>query len=201
MIDLEVALRCVEADALAGRFDEWAWSTVVDENVGAPVIDERVFESLHAAAGIDAAFPVGNAGVLHVYGYHFSEVATPYGLKRDRWNDGRLARVLGLTESAFRLGDGASETPLERVTDAALPILLAPGPSARVIDQEVDGSLTRAIVVSGGSDGSGALISGLDTGRGLRLVTLFPVADAAAFARDAAEEPPRLRWNATLPPA
>ncbi|WP_111467055.1 amino acid deaminase [Microbacterium suaedae] len=198
---LEAALRRVDADALAGRLDEWGWSTVVDENVGAPVIERDLFDQLHVAAGIVADFPLGNAGVVHVYGYLFSTVVTPYGLKSARWNDGILARTLGLPETAFRLGDSAEETPLQRVTDAALPPLLSPpADAAGVIEQRVGDATTRAVVTRPAPDGSAALISGIDTGRGFRLVTVFPVADAATFARDAAAEPPRLRWNAALPP-
>lgn len=191
---LETALRCVADDARAGLLEVWGRSTVVDENVGAPVIDRAVFDTLHDAAGIAAEFPIGNAGVVHVYGYFFSDVPTPYGYKRDRWNDGVLARALGLPASAFRLGDSADETPLARVTAAALPLLREPPAGATVLDVAVDGIATRAVVTAG-PDGSGVLCYGVAD----RLVTLFPVADAAAFAREAAAEPPRLRWNAALP--
>ncbi|WP_221586073.1 amino acid deaminase [Microbacterium sp. G2-8] len=198
---LETVLRCVEADAFAGLFDEWGWSTVVDEHVGAPVVERDLFEKLHDTAGITTDFPIGNAGVVHVYGYLFSTVATPHGYKRDRWNDGILARTLGLPSGAFRLGDSTEETSLQRVTDAALPLLLAPpADAAGVIDQCVDGATTRAVVTCPSPDGSGALISGIDTGRGFRLITAFPVADARAFARAAAAQPPRLRWNAARAP-
>ncbi|WP_156760642.1 amino acid deaminase [Microbacterium karelineae] len=197
---LELALRCVDADALAGRLDEWGWSTVVDENVGAPVIGRGLFDRLHDAAGVAAEFPIGNAGVVHVYGYLFSRVVTPYGLKSDRWTDGILAAALGLPASAFRLGDSADETPLQRATDAALPLLLAPPADAAVVEQHVGDAMTRAVITRPATDGSGALVSGIDTGRGFRLITLFPVVDARAFAREAAAEPPRLRWNAALPP-
>lgn len=192
---LETALRCLRDDARTGRLDLWASSTVVDENVGVPVIERALFDRLHETAGIDAEFPIGNAGVIHVYGYCFSDVLTPYGYKRDRWNDGVLAQALGLRASAFRLGDSPDETPLQRVTDAALPILQRPPADAvAVLDVPVGDVRTRAVVTA-----AGALCYGLDAGDGMRLVTLFPVADPHAFAREAASEPPRLRWNAALP--
>ncbi|MGV9769122.1 amino acid deaminase [Microbacterium sp. NPDC003461] len=196
---LDAALRCVREDARAGRIELWGHSTVVDENVGAPVITRELFDLLHDAAGIDAEFPIGNAGVVHLYGYFFSDVPTPYGYKRDRWNDGVLACALGLPGAAFRLGDSPDETPLARVTAAALPLLQDPPADAvAVLDVPVDGVPTRAVVTAG-SGGSGVLCYGVDEGQRLRLVTLFPVADAADFAREAAAEPPRLRWNAALP--
>lgn len=191
---LEAALRCLREDARAGRLDLWSSSTVVDENVGVPVIERALFDRLHEAAGSDAEFPIGNAGVIHVYGYLFSEIHTPFGYKRDRWNDGVLARALGLPASAFRLGDSAEETPLERVTASALPLLREPPAGATVLDVAVDGHATRAVVTAS-ADGSGVLCYGVDD----RLVTLFPIADARAFARQAAVEPARLRWNAALP--
>ncbi|WP_261165745.1 amino acid deaminase [Microbacterium sp. Marseille-Q6965] len=195
---LETALRCVRDDARAGRLELWGHSTVVDENVGTPVITRELFDALHRAAGIAAEFPVGNAGVVHVYGYFFSEVLTPYGYKSDRWNDGVLARALGLPDSAFRLGDSAAHTPLERVTAAALPLLLSPPADAvEVVDVSVGDVPTRAVVTAT-ADGSGVLCYGVDEGAGMRLVTVFPVADAAAFAREAADDAPRLRWNAAL---
>lgn len=200
--ELETALQCIREDARAGRFLLWGHSTVVDEHVGAPVIDRELFDLLHETAGIPAEFPVGNAGVVHVYGYFFSDVPTPYGYKRDRWNDGVLARSLGRPASAFRLGDSDTETPLERVTGAALPRLQDPSADATaVLDVVVDAVSTRAVVTAADRDGSAALVYGVDEGRGMGLVTTFPVADAVTFAREAAAEPPRLRWNAAILPA
>ncbi|WP_158685456.1 amino acid deaminase [Microbacterium halophytorum] len=188
---IDAVLARIEADRRAGRFDAWARSTVVDENIGEAVIDRELFDALHAAAGVDAAFPVGNAGVIHVYGYLFSTVRTPFGLKSDRWNDGALARTLGLPADRFRLGASADETPLERVLAAAAPLLETTTPDAewRV------GETTQRAVVARAADGTGALVSGVDAGDGMRLLTVFPVADAAAFAA-AIGTPDRLRWNA-----
>lgn len=119
----------IREDARHGRFDTWGRSTVIDENTGTPVIGRELFDELHAAAGIEANYPVGNAGVLHVYGYWFSDELTPYGYKRDRWVDGALATALGLPPDAFHLG-GAS-TLLARVTDEVLPALHNPPADAR----------------------------------------------------------------------
>lgn len=201
---LETVLRCVHQDARQGLPDAWAFSTVIDENVGDAVVDEPLFRALHEAAGIDARFPIGNAGLLHVYGYLFSTVPTPYGYKSDRWMDGVLATRLGLAPGAFRLGDDAEATPVEatplaRVTDAALPLLTSPPAAAHVHDQQVGDLATRAVVVPA-EEGTGVLISGTDDGDGLRLVTIFPVEDAAAFAADLLAAPPRLRWNAAPRP-
>ncbi len=89
------------------------------------MVAASVFRALHERAGIDARFPVGNAGLLHVYGYLLSTTPTPYGLKRERWLDGELARAYGLAADAFlpwALPTG--ETLLARVTAAAAALLL-----------------------------------------------------------------------------
>lgn len=188
---LDAVLACVEADRRAGRLCAWARSTVIDENIGEAVVDPALFDRLHVAADIDARFPVGNAGIIHVYGYLFSTVLTPFGLKRDRWNDGSLARALGLPADWFRLGASETETPLERVLAAAAPLLATSAPDAewRV------GDVVQRAVVARAADGSGALVSGVDAGGGTRLLTVFPVSDAAAFAA-AIGSPDGLRWNA-----
>ncbi|WP_051172027.1 hypothetical protein [Microbacterium indicum] len=198
--DLALAVHCIDADRRAGRLNLWWWSTVIDENVGRPVISTQLYQRLHEAGGVDVVFPIGNAGIIHVYGYQFSTVQTPYGLKSDRWTDGRLARMLDRPPSHFQLGDDMHETPLQRVSDAAMPLLLVPPRGSAVIEKSADGVRTRAVVTPPGADGAGVLISAVDDGDGWSLVTLFPVDDAARFAREAEEAPAKLRWNAALPP-
>ena len=167
---------------------------MIDENVGEAVLAREVFARIHEAGGIDAVFPIGNAGLVHVYGYLFSTVATPYGYKSDRWNDGVLARSLGLPPGHFRLGDSDDQTPLERVLNAATPLLSNPPSPARTTSWRAGDVEQRAVLVDG------ALVSGLDEGAGPRLTTIFPVADADAFWSTLLADPPRLRWNAAPTP-
>ncbi len=82
------------------------------------MLSRSTFEALHDRAGLDSAWPVGNAGLLHVYGYLLSTTPTPYGLKRDRWLGGELARACGLAPDAFVPWIG-ERTLLDRVTDVA----------------------------------------------------------------------------------
>ncbi|WP_217133314.1 hypothetical protein [Leucobacter chinensis] len=137
-IDRAAVLDFIRRDAAAGRLAAWGRSTVIDENTGVPSFDEPLFAELHAAAGIDADFPVGNAGLLHVYGYWFSHVMTPYGLKRERWQDGKLAAALGLPADAFHLHDRGATTPLERVMNATLPLLSDAPEGALVAEAPLD---------------------------------------------------------------
>ncbi|CAN5205352.1 hypothetical protein BH11ACT4_BH11ACT4_01380 [soil metagenome] len=178
----------IEADAAAGRFAEWASSTVIDENTAATVVPRRVFDELHGIAGLPGEWPVGNAGLLHVYGYLLSAVPTPYGLKHERWTGGGLAVALGLEPTAFVPWLDAAETTLQRVTGAALPLLHSPAaPLLWIDDRTTAGELVRTIVIPGA----------LAYGVGGRLTTVFPVdTGAAGWERAILDGPPRLRYNA-----
>lgn len=214
--DFDFVLGCAREDAAAGRLALWGASTVIDEHTRVPSFDARIFDALHAAAGVAAEFPVGNAGLIHVYGYWFSEVTTPFGFKRDRWQQGDLARALGRPADAFHLSRGADaegpgSTPLQRVTDAALPHLRRPPQEARVGEAELRGSgadavrCSRVVLVQcGDRDAAPALVYGIapaeraETPAPLQLVTAFPFAgDADALLADF-EAHPAPRWNAVV---
>ncbi|WP_206447805.1 amino acid deaminase [Agrococcus sp. KRD186] len=194
--DLDRVRDDLRADAAAGHLALWGTSTVVDELAGVPVLEQQRFDQLHAAAGIRARFPVGNAGVLHVYGYWFSTIVTAHGLKRDRWVDGRLAGAFGLAPEGFHLGDGRTTTLLRRVTDVALPLLLDPPWDAATADVEVEGRHTRTVLHRAAGARTTALLYGVDEGAGLRLITTFPVDGDPQPLLDASVAVPRLRWNA-----
>lgn len=181
----------IRADAAAARFAAWAESTVIDENIAAAVIPPAVFDELHDLAGLHADWPIGNAGLLHVYGYLLSTVPTPYGLKRERWTGGALATALGLDAAAFVPWSASGTTTLERVTDAALPVLRSPVHPLLVLDDHAPaGQVVRTVVIEG------ALAYGVDD----LLVTIFPL-DTTVDTWDRAilAGTPRLRYNAVVP--
>ena len=203
---LGLVVDLIQRDASAGRFDAWGTSTVVDDNIGAPLIDQALFTTLHETAGIDAAFPIGNAGVIHMYGYWFSTVSTPYGLKRARWQEPNLAEAFGLAPNAFHLDAETRTTPLERLTDVALPLLLDPPGDATVVDATLGARyghrLSRVVLIHPLGTKVPALVYGIaplgnasDAAR-LKLLTAFPVqGDYAPILKDFAHNP-RPRWNA-----
>lgn len=181
----------IDADARDDRFARWGRSTVVDENVGAPVLSRPMFEALHDRAGLDAAWPVGNAGLLHVYGYLLSTTPTPYGLKRDRWLGGDLADACGLASDAFVPWVG-ERTLLDRVTETAAG-LIADAPVRR----QPLGDREAVIAIADRQPHPSALAYALDSPvQGRRLITMFPVVDPTALLADLDTESPRLRWNA-----
>lgn len=180
----------IDADVHAARFDRWGWSTVIDEHVGRAIIPRPLFHALHARAGIRAQWPVGNAGVLHVYGYLLSTVSTPYGLKRERWLGGALAGAYGLPDDAF-VPWASPRTLLDRVTEAA-------GALSRTAVREatVGGVETRLSIARHATAGVWAL-SYVVAGR---LVTTFPVESREQLLADWDLATPTLRWNAVTPP-
>ena len=183
----------IDADAEADRFARWGRSTIVDENVGAPVLPRSMFDALHARAGLDSSWPVGNAGLLHVYGYLLSTTPTPYGLKRARWLEGELAVACGLSPEAFIPWVG-ERTLLDRVTEAAEALIA----HASVRRQPLVGA-DAVVAIADRRPRPSALAYAIDSpAHGSRLITMFPVADPAPLLTDLDAFPPRPRWNAVL---
>lgn len=203
-------LHNIQVDAAQSRFGGWAASTVIDENLAAPVIPRSLFDYLHTLAGLDAQWPVGNAGLLHVYGYLLSAVQTPYGLKNERWLGGQLARVLGLPAEEFAPWAAGDSTVLERIQAAALPILNRPADAEGLWfwaeETDVAGTvLARTVVVRSEATGDAALVYGVGSAAStaedvLPLVTMFRLGNATAeWVNAFVAEPPRLRFNAVAP--
>ncbi len=207
-------------DRASARFARWGRSTVVDENTASGVITRALFDELHARAGLDAAWPIGNAGLLHCYGYLLSLAETPYGLKRDRWLDGALAAQLGQGADAFHpWRDGP--TLLARASDAASALLTTPGVSATTTDPAgtaiaagatgasattasstttsatavIDERETRVALTAASGPAALAYAVAPSPGAAPLLVTMFPVAEASAPLAEFTAAP-RLRWNA-----
>jgi hypothetical protein len=202
----------IRADAGAGRFDEWGLSTVIEGGVAPPVIPPPLFDELHRLAGLTEQWPVGNAGVLHVYGYLLSAVRTSAGPKRSRWLNPSLARGLGLDDDALTPW-AAEPTVLARVAAIARPIMDSPGDAAGVqlwidetnetnatnaTDATADAStVARTVVVRTHPSTDAVLFYAVDEGEGMRLITVFPVARFDdAWIADRLSSPPRLRYNA-----
>ncbi|WP_431836266.1 amino acid deaminase [Cellulomonas sp. Y8] len=193
----------VDADRERGTFGRWGRSSVVDELTGAPVVPGPVLAWLQRRAGLPVEFPGADAGLAHVYGYLLSTAATPFGLKRDRWTGGALAGALGLDPRhllPWHRPDG--RTLLERVTDAVLPVLAAPGPGALLVrDDAVPGTADalRTVVVRAQGVGGGALVYGWVGPGGVRPVTAFPVDASPRWLRETGSLPPVPRYNVLVP--
>lgn len=203
----------IRADAEHAVFDRWADSTLIDENVARPVINERILQHLLSTAGLQGRLERTNAGLAHAYAYLFAHEPTPYGHKRDRWLDGRLQRILGVERGRLapvpRVG-----TLLSNVTAALDAHLL--GDKVEWVDtstagysclDELDqetGTATKTWVIQREGHLGGAAIQVLELpGASPRYLTVFPV-DAAFSPKLLVESqalgPLRGRFNAVLPP-
>lgn len=189
----------VRADADAGRFENWGRSSVIEGSSAPPLIPQHLFDELHNLAGLTAQWPVGNAGVLHVYGYLLSDVRTSAGPKRARWLNPTLARALGLAADALSPW-GAVPTVLAQAGEIALPILESPGDAPGVqlwLDEADTSTVARTVVVRTHPSADAVLFYGVDAGEGLRIITVFPVTGFDdSWIAGRVSSPPRLRYNA-----
>jgi hypothetical protein len=204
----------IRADAAASRFARWGRCTVEHDGAGEPVLTRELFDELHELAGVDASWPVGNAGLLHVYGYLLSTAETRHGRKRDRWIDGGVARAFGLPADAFApwfvTPSASGSTPLERITAVAEPFAVEPadgdftvlwidetGTAHDPIGGPGESVLARTVVVRDEDSGATALLYAVGPSGEPLLVTLFPLEH---FGPDWLEQvtvgSPRLRYNA-----
>jgi len=209
-----------------GLLESWGESTVIEEDSAVPVLERAAFERLHEWAGIEAEWPRGHAGLVHVYGYLVSETDTRFGLKGERWTGGGVARALDRPEREFLPGVADSSTMLSRITGALLPVLAHPeadgggigtgagtgsgtGPTdgeARIeacVDDLIGdspGGAMRTVLIRG-SDGDRAIVYGRVLAGEVRLITAFPLAPASVdtVIETLLAASPRLRYNAVLP--
>ncbi|MCZ4080304.1 hypothetical protein O1W68_20355 [Rhodococcus sp. H36-A4] len=189
---------------MASRIDlaemaKWRSSTVIDDNAQAPMFDEPMFSWLHR--GVPGAFdsPIGHAGLIHVYGYLLSAVATPYGLKRQRWLTNDLAKAFRL-ESSFFFPTASTVPLMERVASVALPTLTDPAADSRTIlafDEVIDRRRRmRTVCIRDPMTNSTALLYGSFSGDDIQIVTAFPIGPLTArAAQDRLAEPARYRYN------
>lgn len=177
----------------------WTSSTVIDDNLQAPVFDKPIFSWLHRGETGSYKFPIGHAGLMHTYGYLLSSVETPYGLKRTRWLTPDLANAFGLDPSYFY--PTASTVPLmERVASIAVPVLTDPVGESRTVlafDEVIDArTRMRTVYVCDPAIGQTAVVYGLVTGTDAQVVSTFPVQPLTAeWARGRISEPTRYRYN------
>ncbi len=187
----------IAADAAAGRFARWGRSTTIDEHTGAPVLPPETVRALHALAGLETDGTIGNAGLVHLYGYLLSTVMTPYGPKHARWTGGGVALALGLEPEALLPGDGGempTATPLATLTPIAERLLETPPPGATVVDETGDEVVARTVLLTGPA--GDLLVYGVGVAGPILPITVFPLDDAEATLAALEVEPPRLRYNA-----
>lgn len=91
--NLEKARRVSAAD--------WTDSVIRDELAGGDILPPKVLAALGIAPSVSSGVAHVPAGVMHTYGYLFSQLKTAYGLKGRRWTQSRLDERLDLAAGMF----------------------------------------------------------------------------------------------------
>ncbi|MDD5302857.1 MAG: hypothetical protein PHS14_07065 [Elusimicrobia bacterium] len=209
----------------------WTDCTIFDELAKAEILPEKAMKGLgirrEAAGGVVHA----PAGVMHTYGYLFSQLQTAYGLKGKRWIESRLDERLGLPAGTFSPLTAEGEFA-SNLTSALFQLIGAPAkvahaaklkPAAKAIgrvEQRVtwkapDGKTVKAAVFTHlvplapltgltTSDDYLLIYEMLRDGRH-RVTTAFPVgqgfADAIMGTKPDKEPVFKPRFNLYVPPA
>ena len=211
--------------------DYWTDCTPYDELAKEDILPVRVLEALGIRRTVDGGVAHVPAGVMHTYGYLFSQLKTAYGLKGKRWIESRLDERLGLPAGTFSpytlRGEFASNVTSALLQLAGEKPKLARAarlrPSAKVlgrIEQNVtwrapDGQEISAVVVTRlvelrpleGFERSDValLIYEVVRDRRRRLVTAFPVgrgfADDLSASKPSEEAAFKPRFNLYVDPS
>ncbi|MBI2386746.1 MAG: hypothetical protein HYV14_12125 [Elusimicrobia bacterium] len=79
----------------------WTDCTIFDELAKAEILEEKAMKGLGIRREVTGGVAHAPAGVMHTYGYLFSQLRTAYGLKGKRWIESRLDERLGLPAGTF----------------------------------------------------------------------------------------------------
>jgi hypothetical protein len=79
----------------------WGESLNFDANAKKKIVNDRIISDLQNIFNIKNDNMIVHAGIIHVYGYLFSTIDTPYGYKRKRWIAPTLNRGFGLKSKAL----------------------------------------------------------------------------------------------------
>lgn len=192
--DLEDVLpRLARKLAAARRVSEadWTDSIVRDELAGGDILSAKVLAGLGIPPTVSSGVAHVPAGVMHTYGYLFSQLKTAYGLKGRRWTQSRLDERLGLASGMFSPRPPRGEFTAN--VTKALRDLVASGRGGRVEEAvlwrtpeggEVGGTVRTFLFplkpLPGLEAETHLLVYELETRGRRRLVTAFPV--SAEFA-------------------
>lgn len=87
----------IESDGLRrGPLSFWGRSVNLDEVTQSEIVDPQLIQLIGRIAGKSMSSDTPHAGLQHTYGYLFSVIKTPYGMKRDRWTETALETSLGV---------------------------------------------------------------------------------------------------------
>ncbi len=81
--------------------DLWSNSLNVDENAKQTIVDPKILQTIGKVVKCAMNGPAYHSGLLHTYGYLFSVIETPYGMKRDRWTQPKIENGLKLPKGSL----------------------------------------------------------------------------------------------------
>ena len=105
-------------------------STPYDELARQDILPDRVLDALGIPHAIDGGVKHVPAGLMHTYGYLFSQLQTAFGLKGKRWVESRVDERLGLPAGLFSPFTPRGEFLTNLTT--VLSILLANPPASTI---------------------------------------------------------------------
>lgn len=108
--------------AAAVSREHWTDSTTFDELAKQMILPPAVMDALLIPHETTAGVEHASAGIMHTWGYLFSQVKTPFGLKGKRWLESRVDERLGLPAGFF--GPLASRGEFTSNVTSALMILI-----------------------------------------------------------------------------
>ncbi len=190
----------------------WTDSNLLDANAKADILPPKAMKGLGIPRRVTAGIPHAPAGMMHTYGYLFSQLQTPYGLKGQRWIEARIDERLGLPAGTFGPEPPAGEftSNLTAVLYRLIGVTGAPSAAAALEPEATPlGRLEEAVtwetpegqrvsasirthlfdmrsVPGAAGDGEPLLVYEVVRGGRHRLVTAFPAAGGTAdFIRSA----------------
>lgn len=132
----------IRQDAGAPWLQLWGMSRNFDEYEKQKIVDPKILTTI----GRIARIPIRNkdayhAGLMHTYGYLFSQLMTRFGYKRERWTKDGIEKRIGL-KSRFLSPFPPSGTLLRNVSYLLTRIAL-PQLANRFAEYDVDPGLTE----------------------------------------------------------
>ncbi len=79
----------------------WTDCTIFDELAKAEILSEKAMQGLGIRRATTGGVVHAPAGLMHTYGYLFSQLQTSFGLKGKRWIESRIDERLGLPAGTF----------------------------------------------------------------------------------------------------
>ncbi len=110
----------------------WTDCTVFDELAKAEILHEKAMSALGIRRVVTGGVAHAPAGLMHTYGYLFSQLQTAYGLKSKRWIKSRLDERLGLPAGTFSPLAAKGEFT-SNLTSALLHLIGAPAHVAHAV--------------------------------------------------------------------